>query len=134
MNSVKRFLSTILIILYCTTITGATIQMHYCMGDLVEINFFHNEDEPCSNCGMDKEKGEKSGCCNNKNEFVKSDHSQLAGEASFTLLKTFSQALPVFFLDKPDYFSSVTEENPMANAPPRKPDIPIFKRNCVYII
>ena len=108
--------------------------MHYCMGDLVERNFFHNEEKPCSNCGMDKEKSEKSGCCNDKNEFVKSDHSQLAGEVSFILLKTFSQALPVYFSEKPEHFSSVTEENPMANAPPRIPGIPIFKRNCVYII
>ena len=83
---------------------------------------------------MDKEKSEKSGCCNDENEFVKSDHSQLAGEASFTLLKPFSQALPLYFIEEREHFSSVTEKNPMANAPPRIPDIPLFKRNCVYII
>jgi hypothetical protein len=104
------------------------------MGDLVERNFWHNDKIPCSNCGMDKEKSEKSGCCNSKNEFVKADHSQLTGEASVTLLKTFSQALPLFFLEKAEYFTSITEESPQANAPPISPGIAIFKRNCVYLI
>ncbi len=104
------------------------------MGDLVERNFWHNDEGPCSICGMDKEKSEKSGCCNSENELVKADYSQLTGETSFTSLKTFSQALPLYFIEKPDYFSSVTEENPMANAPPRIPGIPTFKRNCVYLI
>ncbi len=134
MHFVKRFLTTILIILYCTTITGATIQMHFCMGDLVERNFWHNDEGPCSNCGMDKEKSEKAGCCKSENEFVKTDHSQLTGEVSFTILKTFSQALPFFFLDKPEHFSSITEESPYANAPPISPGIALFKRNCVYLI
>lgn len=130
----KSFLSTILIILYCTTITGATLQMHYCMGDLVEKSFFHNKEVSCSSCGMDKEKSEKAGCCKSENEFVKTNHSQLTGEASFTLLKTFSQALPFFFLDKPEHFSSITEETPHANAPPISPGIALFKRHCVYLI
>ena len=108
--------------------------MHFCMGDLVEKSFWHNEEAPCSNCGMDKEKGEKSGCCTNENEFVKADHSQLAGEVSFSLLKTCSHALPIFFLEKPEYFSSITEESPQVNAPPISPGIVIYKRNCVYLI
>ena len=104
------------------------------MGDLVERSFWHNDEGPCSNCGMDKENSEKSGCCKSENEFVKADHSQLTGEASFTFLKTFSQALPFFFLDKPEHLSSITEESPYANAPPISPGIALFKRHCVYLI
>lgn len=108
--------------------------MHYCMGDLVERNFFHNETEPCSNCGMDKEKSEESGCCKNENEFVKSDYSQLAPDASFSILQSLSQAISFSFIETPVYFSSITEENPKSNAPPDRSGIDIYKLNCVYRI
>ncbi len=134
MNYVKKFLSTILIILYCTTITGATIQMHFCMGDLVERNFFHNEEKPCSKCGMEKEKSENSGCCSHENEFVKLDNSQLSPEVSISILQTLSQAISFSYIEMVVHFSSITEGNPSVNAPPDITAVAIYKRNCVYII
>ena len=132
--NVQKFFSAILILLYCSTTTGATLQMHYCMGDLVERNFFHNETEPCSNCGMEKEKSEESGCCKNENEFVKADHFQLAPDASFSILQSLSLPISISYIDVPVAFSSITEENPTSNAPPDKAGIAIYKRNCVYRI
>lgn len=108
--------------------------MHYCMGDLVETNVFYDDGAPCSNCGMEKEKSEASGCCTNENEFVKSDQPQLTPEASLFLLQSLSHAISFSYIEIPVAFSSITEENPSANAPPDKPDIPIYKRNCVYRI
>jgi len=104
------------------------------MGDLVERNFLSHDNEPCSNCGMEKEKSEKSGCCKSENEFVKADHFQLAPEASFSILQSLSQVISFSYIEMPVYFPSITEENPSANAPPDKSGIAIFKRNCVYRI
>ena len=104
------------------------------MGDLVERNFFHSEGEPCSNCGMDKDKSEESGCCKNENEFVKADHTQLTPDACFSIFQSFAQAISFSFIKIPVYFSSITEENPSSNAPPDRLGIAIYKRNCVYRI
>lgn len=108
--------------------------MHYCMGELVERNFLHHDDEPCSNCGMEEEKSEKSGCCKNENEFVKSDHFQLAPDASFSMVQSLSQVISFSYIEMPVSFTSITEENPSANAPPGKSGIAIYKRNCIYRI
>jgi hypothetical protein len=50
---VKKFLVAILSIIYLTTTTGFTLNMHYCMGKLVDLEQRANTGK-CSNCGMDK--------------------------------------------------------------------------------
>lgn len=83
---------------------------------------------------MDKEESEKSGCCKNENEFVKADNFQLSPESSFSILQSLSQAISFSYIEMPVHFSSITEANPSANAPPDLTSVAIYKLNCVYII
>lgn len=55
------------------TTSGMAMEVHYCMGKRVGIDFFAHHNDKCGKCGM-KEKG---GCCKDEQKFYKlsQDHS-----------------------------------------------------------
>ena len=52
--------------------TGIAMEVHYCMGQKVGVDFFHEQDEKCGGCGM-KEKDK--GCCHDEIKFYKYSES-----------------------------------------------------------
>ena len=78
----KRFLVTVLSVLYLVSAMGATVEIHYCMGKSVGANFVHKDDDTCRKCGMSK--SETKGCCEDKHETFKTSDHQLA-KVSFDL-------------------------------------------------
>ncbi|RYY48900.1 MAG: hypothetical protein EOO06_08785 [Chitinophagaceae bacterium] len=130
----KKFLATILAVLYFATTTGVTVHMHYCMDKLVELKLWHSEKDQCSNCGMEKSQ-QDNGCCKDEHKQVKLENDHYKTGVAFQAMQLTALALPVYFNDIPPViFSSVTEENPRSHAPPRSGDIAIYKRNCVFRI
>ncbi len=70
----KKFLVTILSVLYMASAMGATLHVHYCMGKIAEVGFSHNEEDRCSKCGMKKADRNK-GCCKDEYKtFKTNDH------------------------------------------------------------
>ncbi len=51
--------------------------MHYCMGELVDWGFSHNENKDCSKCGM--KESESNGCCEDKQKLLKIDTVHCVG-------------------------------------------------------
>ncbi len=128
----KRFLVTILALVYISTSTGALLHMHYCMGKIVDWGFGHNDSKECSKCGMVEE---NNGCCKDELKFVKNDTDQKTAVAGFQLIQLYSAALPVAFIEIPfNDFSTVTEENPISHAPPRSSGVAVYIRNCVFLV
>ena len=104
------------------------------MGKLIEEKLSFSEKMLCGNCGMEKESGKKSGCCEDEVKFVKVDKAQVTSDVSFQFLKLVSQIIPVSYFEMPAiHLSSISEENPTNNAPPRS-SIAIYKRNGVFRI
>ena len=133
-QAVKKFFVTILAIMYLATTTGATVHMHYCMGKLEEQNLWHSEKEQCGKCGMDKDLQDKS-CCKDEHKQVKVENDHFKTQVASLEMQFAALALPVSFIDVPAIeFSSITEENPTSNAPPRSCGIAIYKRNGVFRI
>ena len=131
----KKFFATILAILYLATTTGATIHMHYCMDKLVELNLWHSEKDQCNNCGMETSQQADNGCCKDEHKQVKLENDHYKSGVAFQAVQSATITLPVDFLQIPLVaFSSVTEENPRSNAPPRSCGLAIYKRNCVFRI
>ncbi len=131
----KKFLAAILAVLYFAVTTGATIQMHYCMGKLIGKDLSNYDKKNCSKCGMKKDNGVKSGCCKDEHKFYKFDKDQKITDAAFE----FPKPAPERILFSAFEFSSMpvsylTEEFPISNAPPRADGIAIYKRNCVFRI
>jgi hypothetical protein len=85
----KRFLVSILAVLYLATASGATVHLHYCMGKFVNASFVgeHGEDHECSKCGMTTK--QKKGCCKDEHKVIKTDPSQQTVKVSFHLSDGF---------------------------------------------
>ncbi len=131
----KKFIVAILALVYITTSTGATLHMHYCMGQLADWGLGQNESKTCGKCGMDKSEEKDNGCCKDEFKLVKNDTDQKASEAGFKLIQLITVALPVSFVEIPSVnFPSVTEENPISHAPPRTGGVAVYIRNCVFLI
>lgn len=128
----KKFLVTILALVYISTSTGAVLHMHYCMGKMVDWGLIHNDSKECSKCGMGEE---NNGCCKDEHKFVKNDTDQKTLKAGFQLIQLLAVALPVCYIEIPSNdFPAIIEENPISHAPPRSSGVAVYIRNCVFLI
>lgn len=129
----KKILVAILAIFYLGTSVGATVNLHYCMGELVNWDLSIQETHICGNCGMEKVKNKKNGCCEDIQHHVQVEKDQKAesryqpeAPQSVAVITTFpSFVMPVI--------SSVAQEFPVSHAPPRS-IVPIRIRYCVFRI
>jgi hypothetical protein len=127
----KKLLVSIIAVFYLGTSVGATVNLHYCMGHFVNWDFSHEKDHTCKKCGMDKTK--KNGCCEDKYKVLQLEKSQKA-ESSYKLAQPPAIAVTTSYLEfYPDFFTSVSEERPVSNAPPRS-GVPVHIRLCVFRI
>jgi hypothetical protein len=129
----KKFLATILALVYFTASTGATVNFHFCMGKLKSWDFSSNKKSACEVCGMDKS-GHK-GCCKDEQKVFKVQKDHKAAESSFQFSKVLQDAITVGYSDLPIiYTSSLAILNPTSNAPPRNEKVPVFLLNCNFRI
>lgn len=131
----KKILITILAIVYLTASSGATINMHYCMGKLIHWDLFNKQTtrSKCNVCGM-QQSGHK-GCCKDEQKVLQIDKDQKKSEPSFLSFKIISEALVVTYSELPTLpISSIVRENTIAHAPPRPGSVPIFVLNCNFRI
>jgi hypothetical protein len=132
----KKFIVSILAILYLSTSMGATIHLHYCMGKLVDWGIWESSGSKCSNCGMEKSHNSRDqGCCKDEFKQIKNDKDQKLTNNFAHLSKTVSEVAPLCF---PNYSISLPvislNEIPNANAPPRSCTISLNIINCVFQI
>ncbi len=64
----KKFLVSLLAVLYLGMSSGIAMELHYCMGRLAGIEWFSSDNDRCGRCGMKEKKG---GCCSDEYKFVK---------------------------------------------------------------
>ena len=67
----KRLAALILVLIYFVTSTGATMQYHYCMGQIVGSSLMGDKEKNCGKCGMDKNASEDNGCCKDEMQWIK---------------------------------------------------------------
>jgi hypothetical protein len=91
----KRFLVTILSILYMASAMGATVHIHYCMGEKVGAGFIHKDTHRCAKCGMVKTTSD-NGCCKDEHKTLKTSEHQLA-KAILDVQLQAPASLPVVF-------------------------------------
>ncbi len=131
----KNFLVVIVALLYMSTSSGATLYIHYCMGKQAGWGFGENKSKTCGGCGMEKSEEKDNGCCKDEHKFIKSDTDQKTTETGFQLIQLIAVALPASFIEiSADDFSSVTDENPISDAPSRSDGVAVYIRNCIFLI
>ena len=131
----KKFIVSILAMLYMGASIGATIHQHYCMDKLVDWDLWQRSDsKKCGNCGMVKSEEKDNGCCKDEHKHFKLQNDHKAAQ-NYQVSQLISVSLPVSFFDLPTFkLPSVTEKNPLSHAPPRSSNIAVYLRNCVFLI
>ena len=71
----KKILVSIFLLLYLSSFSGIAMDIQYCMGKQVGVEFFHAKNSKCSRCSM---KAKKS-CCSDEYKFfkLKDDHKNV---------------------------------------------------------
>ena len=122
----KQVLATILAVLYLATSSGATVSIHYCMGQVVAKSMAKKEE--CGKCGMEK----KGGCCEDQVKVVKTqdNHSFQTADLSFT---PFIAVLQANYLTIPPASVCTLPVFPTHNnSPPAASGISICILHCVF--
>lgn len=85
----KKLLLSLVAVLYLMLSIGFSIDVHYCMGNRLGVDFFNDSDGKCGKCGMTE--GE-FGCCSNQHSFYKivDSHKQIS---SFDFSAPTSEAI-----------------------------------------
>lgn len=129
----KKFLVTILSILYITISSGATINIHYCMGKLVGWDVNHSSTDKCEVCGM--RSSAKKGCCKNTQKVLQIEKDQKASESIFHFVNAGVFLFTIHYTVLPDYPLAVLKlKQPIAHAPPESGSVPDFIRFCNFRI
>lgn len=131
----KKFLTAILAVMYLTSSAGATMHMHYCMGDLVNTEWGAKDHKDCCCNRTDGTHKPGDGCCDDVNHFYKDIAPQLAAANVLFIAQSFSPAVPVsgtIFYDFRLY--SGTKADLWSHIPPRLPGIPILLFKQSFLI
>src|SRR4030095_16083027 len=127
----KKIVVSILAVLYLASSVGATVHLHYCMDKLINWSLLNSDGDRCDKCGMKKD----GGCCKDENKFVKNNIDQKAAESSIRLIEMAAVITPAAFIyTNETYFSSLIQEYPLSNAPPRNNGVGIYILNSVFRI
>ena len=116
----KKVLLSILALIYLANVSGASLQLHYCMGKLVRIGVVPETKKQCSHCGMEKSSSGAKHCCKDESKKVSSDRDVKAVISTLQYLK--SPAASVLSIehypDEVPFVISSVVAFPVSNAPP----------------
>ena len=125
----RKFVASILILLYFAVSTGAPIHAHYCMGKIISWSFTHTSDaDKCPNCGMHQKKG----CCEDKQTILKvSEKYKPASNPSYNAnLSTFVSTISL----ENKKIVEPTSIKGFPFIPSRWKAVSIYKLHCVFLI
>ena len=111
---------------------GITVHVHYCMGKLVEVSFWEqNDNHHCVHCGMDK-KSSKKGCCKDEHKIIKSATDQILAKDVVAQIHLSDYVLPlpthVFYSNSIPVTYAYTMARTHAPPPIIIPGCPIYLR------
>lgn len=130
----KKVITAILAVIYLATSTGATLHLHYCMGELVSWSLEGKESKKCPGCGMPKKDTNAKGCCKDEQKFFKNNYDQKNTETGASPLTLFTAEVPASFceLNNPSFTDFIRIY--YGNSPPRSSALPVYILNCVFRI
>ncbi|MEO5998503.1 MAG: hypothetical protein ABIN89_17235 [Chitinophagaceae bacterium] len=126
----KKVALILLICSYTVATMGFSLQEFYCCGKLksVTVEITPNKKQTCN-------KGDGSGCCDNKYQFYKVKDNHLSGKALDLPLKDFTD-LDLFTseIQSISFFTQEIDVIKGNHAPPIYTSVPIYIFNCVFRI
>lgn len=130
---VKKLILTIITSIYMMLTCGFAMDVHFCMGSKVGVDFYKTENEKCGKCGMTEKKG---GCCRDEVSFHKLtvDHAAASHVYVDHVLEFDAIFLPQYFISVQKAFNTTTLVSHAIHAPPNIQTLPLFIRNQVFRI
>jgi hypothetical protein len=128
----KKILVVILLVTYAFASSGASVDLHYCMGKLIGWDFDYASKNDCRNCGM-QTKPDK-GCCDNKQINPKIDKEQQAAYNTISLNNDLVAILPDYSILNDALFTSSTIANPSIHGPPLITSGALYLFHCNFRI
>ncbi len=131
----KKLFLLIVSFVYFGISTGVTLQVHYCMGKLVNVGLVNKSDSHCDLCGMAKKNGHK-GCCHDEQKTVKITQDQ--NRSTEPVYQVVHAPVAMVETNYPDAamtarFSS-EEKILYFHEPPQVSGLAVYIRNCVFRI
>ena len=122
----KKFLVTILALVYLATTTGATLHMHYCMGEIYSVDLAKKDG--CTKCGM--EAGDD--CCTDELTVikVKDNHQLISNDINFA--PSLVALLPNYNIAPPAINEIALTSATNNNSPPGSSGTSLYIINSVF--
>ncbi|RPD51140.1 HYC_CC_PP family protein [Paracnuella aquatica] len=130
----RKFIVFVVALFYLAFASGATMHLHYCMGELVHASLKHKPAKTCGKCGMEKGANKDKGCCKDEQKFVQLDNDQKTEAQQLFNFKLLSVAALPLPNDATEHSQPLAERFPISHAPPLFGSTDIYVRNCVFRI
>lgn len=130
----KRILVAIIAILYLASTSGATINFHYCMGELVDANISSEKKEKCKKCGMPQKKRASKACCEDTHKLVKVEQGHEKG--IFDMPSFVLDDVLVNYTDSYQFvpITTIVQSNPATGPPLLASRVPLYIYHCHFNI
>lgn len=128
----KKALVSILLFIYTLAVSGASVDLHYCMGKFIGLDFDYSLKKDCHNCGMPAI--DKKGCCNNKQIQVKVDGDQQATYNNISLENDYILIIPAYKVIDDIIINLKSVAHPSIHSPPLAENKPTYLLNCNFRI
>ena len=130
----KKIIVYIVALLYLGLSTGATFQLHFCMGKLVGSSMWSAvKTDRCNKCGMAKNNG-KNKCCKDEHKtvIVKQDQNTQKTAYQPVQLIALHPVHPVLdALEIP--ITTLSVKHPISNSPPGN-QLSLYIHHCSFLI
>jgi hypothetical protein len=132
---VKRLLLILVLAAYTASVSGATVDFHFCMGKYAGSSFFklaHTQESACDVCGM---MNKKSSCCHDKTAYLKLKTDHQFSENYTGNFQAVACILPSNFISTASTFQLAPSTIlPRTNAPPNKGSTSLNILYSVFLI
>lgn len=128
----KNFVVIVLSLLHLASTTGASLHMHYCMGELANWGLVQNNSGICEQCGMKKNNKSLNDCCKDKTTFLKNNTDQKTPETFIQLINTLTVSLPFSIIELAAFQVIFSTNTPIIHTPPLRSSIATYIFNCIF--
>ena len=128
----KKILVSILLISYAFASSGASVDLHYCMGKMIGWDFDYAAKSDCRNCGMQTKPAK--GCCDNKQINAKIDKEQQAAYNNISFNNELTAIVPALSFSNNVAYRSATVTHPSIHGPPLISPASLYLFNCNFRI
>jgi hypothetical protein len=127
----KKIVALFMAVLYLSVSSGLAIEIHECMGRMMDFSLLHTNSDTCDSCGMSK--GSKN-CCKSELKFVKLQDSSKLLNTNYELSVPECNVYSNHFLINNNYVVQASILGGSSHSPPGYSSTSLCLLNCVFRI